>query len=189
MKKHFAGRFATHYIVQFTQSCTARTHLSCVTVITTQQHGCRCGVFKDTLEKMCCSMLKANSTIVKSMVGRGHGHRRCEEHVWHGKWAVPKVEKKICGRLPRINEYMANIGLCIYPIASNYTRMLCLCRSAVTPHTSSQWNHYTNVLSITVWQLTWSVSCRSWVEEMEEIKTYKFLIFLRQPLLGSAPCW
>lgn len=69
------------------------------------------------------------------MVGRGHGYRRCEEHVWHGKWAAPKVEKIICGRLLHINEYMANIGLCIYPIVSNYTRMLCLCQSAVTLHT------------------------------------------------------
>lgn len=84
-------------------------------------------VLKTPLKKMCRNMLKATSMIVKSVVGRGHGYRRCEEHVWHSKWAAPKVEKIICGRLPRINEYMANIGLCIYPIVTNYTRMLCVC--------------------------------------------------------------
>lgn len=125
------------------------------------------------------------------MVGRGLVYRRCEEHVWHGKWAVPKVE--ICGRLPRINEYMANIGLSIYPIVSNYTRMLCVFADLQLRRTLVHSGIIVPTCSASLlyeWQLTWSVSCWSWVKEMkEEMKTYKFLIFLGQPLLGSAPCW
>lgn len=78
-----------------------------------------------------------------------------------------------------------------YTIVSSYTRILCVCTDLQLCCSSSWWNHCANVLNFFLflsllyeWQNTWSVSCWSLVKEMkEEIKTYKFLIFLGQPLL------